>query len=80
MAEAQPVHLASVDWQRGKWADAKGTYSREHTWWLAGGAKLKASDAHFLLPEGYRDGAKVDPEKMFVATIASARMLPTSCS
>ena len=25
--------------------------------------------------EGYRDGAKVDPEKIFVATIANAHML-----
>jgi organic hydroperoxide reductase OsmC/OhrA len=75
MAEAQSEHLASIDWQRGKWADAKGKYSREHTWWLAGGAKFKASDAYFLLPEGYRDGAKIDPEKMFVVTIASAHML-----
>jgi hypothetical protein len=75
MTEAQSEHLASIDWQRGKWADAKGKYSREHTWWLAGGAKFKASDAYFLLPEGYRDGAKIDPEKMFVVTIASAHML-----
>jgi organic hydroperoxide reductase OsmC/OhrA len=75
MMEAESEHLASVDWQRGKWADAKGKYSREHTWWLAGGAKFKASDAYFLLPEGYRDGATIDPEKMFVVTIASAHML-----
>ena len=75
MMEAESQHLASVDWQRGKWADAKGKYSREHTWWLVGGAKFKASDAAFLLPAGYRDGTKVDPEKMFVATIASAHML-----
>jgi hypothetical protein len=31
MTEAQSEHLASIDWQRGKWADAKGKYSREHT-------------------------------------------------
>jgi hypothetical protein len=30
MMEAQSEHLASIDWQRGKWADAKGKYSREH--------------------------------------------------
>src|ERR1700683_1825378 len=75
MTEPQSEHLASIDWQRGKWADVKGKYSREHTSWLVGGAKIKASDAYFLLPEVYRDGAKVDPEKMFVATIASAHML-----
>jgi hypothetical protein len=36
MMEAQSEHLASIDWQRGKWADAKGKYSRERTWWLVG--------------------------------------------
>jgi len=35
-------------------------------------AAARWNSALFLLPEGYRDGAKVDPEKMFVATIASA--------
>ena len=54
MMEAESQHLASVDWQRGKWADAKGKYSHEHTWWLVGGAKFKASDAAFLLPAGCR--------------------------
>jgi hypothetical protein len=53
----------------------KGKYSREHTWLLNGGVKLRASDAEFLLPEGYRDGVRLDPEKTFVATIASAHML-----
>jgi hypothetical protein len=31
MMEAQSEYLACIDWQRGKWADAKGKYSREHT-------------------------------------------------
>jgi hypothetical protein len=31
MSEAQSEHLVSIDWRRGKWADAKGKYSREHT-------------------------------------------------
>ena len=38
----ETVHLATIDWQRGKWAGAKGKYSREHLWHLVGGAKLKA--------------------------------------
>jgi hypothetical protein len=29
----------------------------------------------FLAPEGYRDNAKLDPEKLYVATIASSHML-----
>jgi hypothetical protein len=29
----------------------------------------------FLTPEGYHDNAKLDPEKLYVATIASSHML-----
>lgn len=73
MTAEQPPQ-ATIDWSRGKWSSIKGKYSREHTW-LLDGVKLRASDAWFLLPEGYRDGARLDPEKTFVATIASAHML-----
>lgn len=66
---------ARIDWSRGKWSSVKGKYSREHTWQLDGGVKLRASDSWFVLPEGYRDGASIDPQKTFVATIASAHML-----
>lgn len=75
MAERDSVHQATIDWTRGKWSDAKGKYSREHTWHLVGGAKLKASDAGALLPDGYRDKAQFNPENLFVATVASAHML-----
>jgi organic hydroperoxide reductase OsmC/OhrA len=44
-------------------------------WVLEGGTKLRASDSSFLLPPGYRDSGGVDPEKTYVATIASAHML-----
>jgi organic hydroperoxide reductase OsmC/OhrA len=73
-AEQQELPQATIEWARGKWSSVKGKYSREHTWQLDG-MKLRASDAEFLLPEGYRDGARFDPEKSFVATIASAHML-----
>src|SRR5688572_3622263 len=72
-AEQQPQ--ATIEWTRGKWSSIKGKYSREHTCVLDGGVKLRVSDSWMLLPEGYRGGARVDPEKMFVATIASAHML-----
>ena len=42
---------------------------------LKGGTKLRAPDSAFLLPPGYRDSAGVDPEKTYVATIASAHTL-----
>jgi organic hydroperoxide reductase OsmC/OhrA len=71
----QSEHLASIAWQRGEWVDFPGKYSREHVWHFAGGAKLKASDSTFLTPQGYRDKAKLDPEKLYVATIASSHML-----
>jgi len=69
------VHLATIDWQRGKWAGAKGKYSREHLWHLVGGAKLKASDSPAMLPKAFADRAAVNPENMFVAAVASAHML-----
>jgi organic hydroperoxide reductase OsmC/OhrA len=75
MSDEDLIHLATIDWQRGKWAGFTGKYSREHTWHLSGGAKLKASDSPFMLPEGYRDNAKLDAEKLFVASVASSHML-----
>jgi organic hydroperoxide reductase OsmC/OhrA len=66
---------ATIDWARGKWSGAKGKYSREHTWMLEGGVKLRVSDSRSMLPDGYRDTIGVDPEKTFVATIAGAHML-----
>jgi hypothetical protein len=76
MTTEQPeaVSLATIDWRRGKWSSAKGKYSREHTWLLAGGVKLRVSDSESMVPEAYRDAVQLDPEKMFVATIASAHM------
>jgi hypothetical protein len=38
MSDEELVHLASIVWERGKWAGYVGKYSREHTWHFAGGA------------------------------------------
>jgi hypothetical protein len=75
MSGEDSVHLASIAWERGNRADFSGKYAREHMWYFAGSAKLRASDSPFLTPQGYRDRAKLDPEKLFVATIASSHML-----
>ena len=69
------MHLATIDWQRGKWAGAKRKYSREHLWHLVGGAKLKASDSPAMLPKAFADRVAVNPENMLVAAVASAHML-----
>jgi len=75
MTDPDALHLATIDWTRGKWSNAKGKYSREHTWHLTGGAMLKATDTDAMLPEGYRDKTKLNTENLFVATVASAHML-----
>jgi organic hydroperoxide reductase OsmC/OhrA len=69
----EPIHLATIDWQRGKWSAARGKYSREHLWHFAEGLSLKVSDA--IAPAAYRNGARLDPLKAFVAMISSAHML-----
>jgi organic hydroperoxide reductase OsmC/OhrA len=74
MEEPAADHLATIDWQRGAWSDKKGKYSRQHLWVLAG-TKLKASESGAVLPAAYRDNTPIDPQNMFVATIASAHML-----
>ena len=51
------MHLATIDWQHGKWAGAKGKYSRKHLGHLVGGAKLKASDSPAMLPKAFTDRA-----------------------
>lgn len=75
MTDPEALQLATIDWTRGKWSHVKGKYAREHTWHLAGGTKIKASDTDAMLPEGYRDKNKLNPENLFVATVASAHML-----
>jgi organic hydroperoxide reductase OsmC/OhrA len=69
----EPMHLVTIDWARGKWSGTQGKYSREHQWHFAGRLSLKVSDA--LSPAAYRDAARLDPLKSYVATIASAHML-----
>ncbi len=57
MSDSETVHIATIDWSRGAWANAKGKYSREHTLHFAGGAKLKASESPVMLPEAYQGKA-----------------------
>jgi organic hydroperoxide reductase OsmC/OhrA len=75
MTDPEALQLATIDWTRGKWSHVKGKYAREHTWHLTVGTKIKASDTDAMLPEGYRDKIKLNPENLFVATVASAHML-----
>jgi organic hydroperoxide reductase OsmC/OhrA len=67
------IHLVTIDWKRGKWSGTRGKYSREHQWHFAERLVLKVTDA--LAPAAYRDSARLDPLKSYVATISSAHML-----
>lgn len=67
------IHLVTIDWKRGKWSGTRGKYSREHEWHFAGRLSLKVTDA--IAPPAYRDAARMDPLKSYVATISSAHML-----
>jgi organic hydroperoxide reductase OsmC/OhrA len=73
VAGDERIHLVTVDWKRGKWSGVQGKYSREHQWHFAGRLSLKVTDA--LSPAAYRDAARLDPLKSYVATISSAHML-----
>jgi hypothetical protein len=75
MSDSETEHFATIDWSRGAWANAKGKYSREHTLHFAGGAKLKASESPFMLPEAYQDKARLNAENLFAASVSSAHML-----
>jgi hypothetical protein len=67
------IHLVTIDWKRGKWSDTPVKYSREHQWHFAGRLVLKVTDT--LAPAAYREAARLDQLKSYVATISSAHML-----
>jgi organic hydroperoxide reductase OsmC/OhrA len=67
------IHLVTIDWKRGKWSGSRGKYSREHEWHFGGRLSLRVTDA--LTPAAFRDRARLDPLKSYVATISSAHML-----
>jgi organic hydroperoxide reductase OsmC/OhrA len=69
-------HSARLVWQR---ADGEGftdnRYSRRHTLHFDGGAVLPASSSPAVVPLPMSDAAAVDPEEMFVASLASCHLL-----
>ena len=72
----RPIHLVTVDWSRGKWSGTAGSIRAKHVCHFGGKLALKVTDA--LAPAAYRDSARLDPLKSFVATVASARALPVA--
>lgn len=69
-------HLARLVWQREP-AEAftDQRYHRRHRLHFDGGAEVTASSSPGVVPLPMSDAAAVDPEEMFVASLASCHML-----
>jgi organic hydroperoxide reductase OsmC/OhrA len=64
-------HRATVSWHRQTDAFTYQTYNRAHEWRFEGGIIVPAS----ATPAYKGDANRVDPEKAFVASLASCHML-----
>ena len=69
-------HVAQVHWQRAEYeAFTDNRYSRRHSLSFDGGAVLAGSSSPSVVPPPGSDPAAVDPEELFVASLASCHML-----
>jgi organic hydroperoxide reductase OsmC/OhrA len=69
-------YSARLVWQRGaseRFTDNR--YSRRHTLHFDGGVALPASSSPQVVPLPMSDATAVDPEEMFIASLASCHML-----
>jgi len=64
-------HHATIDWKRGSAEFTYDSYSRDHTWSFEGGVQVAASAAPVYLG----NASLIDPEKAYVAALASCHML-----
>jgi organic hydroperoxide reductase OsmC/OhrA len=68
-------YTARVEWQRDEpEAFTDQRYHRRHRLLFDGGAEVPGSSSPSVVPR-YSDAAAVDPEEMFVASLASCHML-----
>ncbi|MCO6389858.1 OsmC family peroxiredoxin [Aliihoeflea aestuarii] len=69
-------HIADVTWTARAEDDfLAGRYSRAHTIRFDGGAEIPGSPSPGVVPAPWSDGAAVDPEEMFVASLSACHML-----
>jgi organic hydroperoxide reductase OsmC/OhrA len=69
-------YRAEVRWQRGeREAFLDNRYSRRHVLRFDGGAEVAGSSSPSVVPLPMSEAAAVDPEEMFVASLASCHML-----
>jgi len=68
-------YTAEVSWQRGSEDFLDNRYSRRHLIHFDGGVEVPASSSPHVVPVPLSDPAAVDPEELFVASLASCHML-----
>ncbi len=68
-------YTADIAWLRGDQDFLGSHYSRRHMIRFDGGVELPGSSSPHVVPLPYADPTAVDPEEMFVASIASCHML-----
>lgn len=68
-------HNAEVLWLRGEQNFTDNRYSRRHVLRFDGGVELPASSSPHVVPVPMSDESAVDPEELFVASLASCHML-----
>ena len=69
-------YTAHVSWQRGPLEGfTDNRYSRRHVLRFDGGAVVAGSSSPSVVPLPLSDASAVDPEEMFVASLASCHML-----
>lgn len=69
------MYVATVIWERGGEPFVDNRYSRRHVIRFDGGAQVAASSSPHVLKPPLSDPGAVDPEEMFVASLASCHML-----
>jgi organic hydroperoxide reductase OsmC/OhrA len=69
-------HTAQVTWQRDPLeVFTDNRYSRRHRLRFDGGAELAGSSSPHVVPLPLSDASAVDPEELFVASLAACHML-----
>jgi len=68
-------YTAEIKWQRGDQDFIGNQYSRTHSVRFDGGIEMAASSSPQVVPLPFSDPAAVDPEEMFVSSLASCHML-----
>ena len=69
------MHTATVVWERGEQPFVDRRYSRRHLIRFDGGAELPGSSSPTVVRPPLSDPAAVDPEELFIASLATCHML-----